>query len=98
MYFRIRFIGTQERQLNGRLIYRSENIIFNVTWVIHNPDLTLQAPYNIRNGDKKYLSTKQVSVGATFVRTENHFDVGHSRTHKIQFVLDDISHYVDNCN
>jgi len=46
-----------------------------VTGVIHNPDPTLQAPYNIRNVDKKCLTTKQISVGATFVCTENRFGV-----------------------
>jgi hypothetical protein len=98
MYLRIRFIGTQERELNERLIYCSENIIFNVTWFFHNPDLTLQAHYNIRNADKKCLTTEQISIGATFVCTENRFDVRRSRTHKTQFVLEDISHHIYNCN
>jgi len=83
--------------LNVRLIYCSETIVFNVTGVIHNPDLTLQVPYSTRNGDKKCLTTKQISVGATFVCTENRFDVGCSRTHKTQFVLEDTSH-IDKCN
>jgi len=98
MYLRIKYIGTQEKELNGRLIYCSENIIFNVTWFIHNPDLTLQAPYSIRNADKKCLTTKQISLGATFVCTETRFDVGYSRTHKIQFALDGISHHITDCN
>jgi hypothetical protein len=55
MYLRIGFIDTQERELNGRLICCNENIIFNVTWFIHNPDLILQAPYNIRNAVKSAL-------------------------------------------
>jgi hypothetical protein len=57
MCLHLRFIGTQERELNGRFIYCSENIVFIVTWFMHNPDLTLQAPYNIRNGDKNCLTT-----------------------------------------
>jgi len=57
MYLRLRFMGTQERELSGRLIYCSEGIVFNVTWVIHNPDLTVQAHNNIRNGGKKCLTT-----------------------------------------
>ena len=44
MYLRIRFIGTQETELNGRLNYCSEIVVFSVTGVIHNPDPTLQAP------------------------------------------------------
>ena len=76
-----------------QLIYCSENIVSFITQILVYKHV---ATYGMKI--KECLTTKQISVGAKFVCAENRFDMGCSRTYKIQFVLNDTSHCIDNCN